>query len=350
MSLVSAIEFLKEKLGGKRPDVAIICGSGLSELSSLIEDPVEIPYTSIPGFPQPTVVGHKSELVYGTLEGKSILAMRGRFHFYEGHSPKKVSEAVQVFAALGCKMLVVTNAAGCLKIDWKIGDIMVISDHIYFPGMAGNHALVGSNDERFGPRFPPMTEPYSKDLQSLASTVAKEQGIQDRVRSGTYCCVSGPTYETRHEVQMLRNARGSTVGMSTVPEVVVATHAGMQVLGLSLVTNVCVGPDDELPAPKHDDVVAAVKEAGGPMLALVKEVVRRADTESMPAPKAVEAFEGKDAAAGGATSDSGSGSGGSWPSGREALYFFVAGAAVALGAVFMMDGMRKGSAGGKGGK
>jgi len=123
------------------------------------------------------VVGHKSELVFGTLEGKTVVAMRGRFHFYEGHSASKVAEAVQVFAALGCRMLVVTNAAGCLNIDWKIGDIMVIQDHIYFPGMAGNHALVGKNDDRFGPRFPPMTEPYSKDLQSIALGVAKEQGI-----------------------------------------------------------------------------------------------------------------------------------------------------------------------------
>ena len=221
------------------PTIAIVCGSGLSGLSERIQSPVRVAYSDIPFFPQSTVAGHGTELVFGQLGGCSVIAQRGRFHYYEGNSMSRVALPVRVFAALGCKVMIATNAAGGLNPAFRAGDVMVIRDHISLPCLTGAHPLTGPNDERFGPRFPPLTTAYSAKLQGIAEGVARSSGLGEYLRSGVYFHDSGPSYETPHEVAAMRILGGDAVGMSTVPEVIAAAHAGMAVLGLSLITNEC---------------------------------------------------------------------------------------------------------------
>lgn len=173
--------------------------------------------------------GHKSELVLGRLSGREVLLMKGRFHMYEGYTPAMVATPIRVMAALGVRVLIVTNAAGGVDPAFRIGDVMVMDDHLFFPGVAGFNPLVGRNDERFGTRFPSMSEPFSKALQKVARDAAEGLRLGERMRyNGVYCCVSGPSYETRHEIEMLRTLGGQAVGMSTIQEVVVANHAGSE--------------------------------------------------------------------------------------------------------------------------
>jgi purine-nucleoside phosphorylase len=166
------------------PEIAVVCGSGLSRLSDLIENPVHVPYADIPRFPQATVAGHGTELVFGTLGGRRVVAQRGRFHAYEGHSMARVATPVRVFAALGCRVMLATNAAGGVNADFRVGDIMVIKDHVSLPCLGGSHPLTGANDERLGPRFPPMTAAYDAGLQALAARIATKRGLGDCLRSG----------------------------------------------------------------------------------------------------------------------------------------------------------------------
>ena len=166
------------------PEIAVVCGSGLSRLSDLIEDPVHVPYADIPRFPQATVAGHGTELVFGTLGGRRVVAQKGRVHYYEGHSMQRVAVPVRVFAALGCRVMLATNAAGGVNADYRVGDIMVIKDHVSLPCLGGAHPLTGPNDERLGPRFPPMTAAYAPSLQALAAHVAGKRGLSDCLRSG----------------------------------------------------------------------------------------------------------------------------------------------------------------------
>jgi len=249
------------------PRVGLILGSGLGSLADELDDAVVVPYADVPGFPQSTVHGHRGELAVGRLSGQLVAVMRGRFHFYEGYTMQQVTFPVRVMQALGCDTLIVTNAAGGLRPDWAAGDLMRIADHIFLPGMAGHHPLIGPNDERLGPRFPAMVGAYDAELGRLAHVVAAEQGTT--LREGAYLMLTGPTFESGAELRMCR-AFADVVGMSTAPEVVVARHGGMRVLGISLVTNLAL-PDG--PPANHEEVLEAGEAAKPKFSALLKGVL-----------------------------------------------------------------------------
>lgn len=256
--------------GGVQPRVALILGSGLGALADELEQPVVIPYGKIPGFLQSTVQSHRGELALGRLEEQPVAVMRGRFHFYEGYSMQEITFPVRVLQALGCELLIVTNAAGGMRSDWQVGDIMCIRDHIFLPGMAGHHPLRGPNDERLGLRFPAMLSAYDPGLRALAHEVAQAQGTT--LREGVYAMVSGPAFESSAELAMLQRLGADAVGMSTAPEVVVARHAGMRALGFSLVTNLAL-PDGS-PA-NHIEVLEAGEAAKPRFSQLLRGVLAR---------------------------------------------------------------------------
>ncbi len=255
-----------------KPRVALILGSGLGDLADAVTEAVTVPYAEIPGFVQPTVAGHCSELVIGLLAGQPVAVMRGRFHFYEGHSMQQVTFPVRVVHALGCTMLLATNAAGGLHSDWRVGDLMLIADHIFLPGLAGHHPLRGPNDDRLGPRFPPMVGAYDATLQAVARAAAVELGIS--LREGVYMMLSGPAFESSAELRMCRALGADAVGMSTAPEVVVARHMGMRCLGLSLITNLAL-PDG--PPASHQEVLEAGSVARPAFTALICSILARMD-------------------------------------------------------------------------
>jgi purine-nucleoside phosphorylase len=252
------------------PRVGLILGSGLGALADELEQAAVIPYRDIPGFHEPRVVGHRGELALGTLSGQPVAVLRGRFHFYEGYSMQEVTFPVRVLRALGCDTLIVTNAAGGLRPEWAVGDIMRITDQIFLPGLAGHHPLHGPNDERLGLRFPPMVGAFANELVPVARAVAAEQGTT--LREGVYCMVSGPAFESAAELRMLQILGADAVGMSTAPEVIVARHGGMRVLGLSLITNLAL-PDG--PAANHEEVLEAGEQAKPKFAALLKGVLAR---------------------------------------------------------------------------
>jgi purine-nucleoside phosphorylase len=256
--------------GGVRPRVALILGSGLGGLADELAAAVVAPYAEIPGFPRSTVVGHRGELAIGNLAGQAVAVLRGRFHFYEGYTMQQVTFPVRVLHALGCDTLIVTNAAGGLRPDWAIGDLMRIADQIFLPGMAGHHPLRGENDDRLGPRFPAMVGAFDAELGRIAHAVAQEQGTM--LREGVYCMITGPSFESGAELRLLRAWGADAVGMSTAPEVVVARHAGMRVLGISLVTNLAL--PDGAPA-NHEEVLAAGEVAKPRFGALLKGILAR---------------------------------------------------------------------------
>jgi purine-nucleoside phosphorylase len=227
-----------------------------------------IPYEEIPGFPLSTVESHAGRLLLGTLGGRQVVAMQGRFHRYEGYSLQQIAFPVRVLHALGARLLVVSNACGGMHPLWSPGDLMLIADHI---NLLGDNPLIGPNDDRIGPRFPDMSEPYDAGLRTIARAVALEQGIL--LREGVYVAVSGPNLETRAEYRMLRALGADVVGMSTVPEVITAVHAGMRVLGVSIITDQCL-PDALEPATV--DRIIAVAQAAEPKLsALIRGVLER---------------------------------------------------------------------------
>ncbi|XP_015224130.1 purine nucleoside phosphorylase 6 [Lepisosteus oculatus] len=252
-----------------RPKVAIICGSGLGGLADLLGDKAIFPYQDIPRFSQSTVPGHSGQLVFGKIEGKPCVCMQGRFHFYEGYALTKVTFPVRVFHLLGVKTLIVTNAAGGLNPDFQVGDIMFIKDHLNIPGITGQNPLFGPNEERFGVRFPCMSDAYDKGLLRIANKTASELGFSDFVRSGVYCMAAGPSYETVAECRLLRTLGGDAVGMSTVPEVVVARHCGLQVFGISLITNKVVMDYDSQEKTNHEEVLQTSKMRAKDLQSLV---------------------------------------------------------------------------------
>jgi len=274
----------------REPEIGIVCGSGLGGLAETLESPVTIPYSEIKGFPQTTVKGHAGELVFGMLKGKFVVCMKGRFHCYEGHAPQKILVPIYVMAALGIKALVVTNAAGGINPEFNVCDVMIIKDQICFTGMAGQNPLVGKNDERFGPRFPPMNGVFNAEFQKTLQKAATDSNFSRPVRSGVYFGVSGPSYETPHEIQLMRKLGGDSVGMSTVFEVIAAAHCGLPVLGLSLITNKCLGPDDQWDAPTHSEVLAATRDAQSEVQLLVSKFVELLDLSSHSKVKAYESF------------------------------------------------------------
>jgi purine-nucleoside phosphorylase len=250
------------------PRIGLILGSGLSGLADTLAQAAVIRYADIPGFHQPSIPGHRGELALGLLAGQPVAAMRGRFHFYEGHSMQQVTFPVRVLHALGCELLIVSNAAGGLHADWQVGDIMVITDQIFLPGMAGWHPLRQPHDERLGERFIPMVGAYDSDLRALAHETARTQG--NALRQGVYAMVSGPSFESGAELRMLRMIGADAVGMSTAPEVIVARQVGMRVLGLSLITNLAL-PEGS-PA-NHAEVLEAGQAARPRFSALLQGIL-----------------------------------------------------------------------------
>ena len=237
------------------PEVGIVLGTGLGGLVKEIDARATIPYEEIPGFPLSTVESHAGRLILGTLRGRNVVAMQGRFHRYEGYSLQEVTFPVRVMHALGAKTLVVTNVSGGMHPLWAPGDLVLIADHI---NLLGDNPLIGRNDERLGPRFPDMSDPYDAGLRATVRALALEQGVT--LREGVYVSVPGPNLETRAEYRMLRAMGADIVGMSTVPEVIVAVHQGMKVAGLSIVTDQCL-PDALVPADiEHIIAIANVAE------------------------------------------------------------------------------------------
>lgn len=251
-----------------RPETAIILGTGLSGLAAQVEDPLVLPYEAIPGFPTSTVEAHAGRLVLGTLEGRRVAVMQGRTHGYEGYALDDVTFPVRVLRSLGAERMLVSNVSGGVNPLWSPGDLVLITDHI---NLLGDNPLVGPNIESIGPRFPDMSEAYDRTLCDLAREEALRQGIQ--LREGVYVAVPGPCLETAAEYRMLRAMGADIVGMSTVPEVLVARHSGMQVLGFSIITNVCL-PDVLEPAD-IGTIVQVASEAEPSLTGLVRAVVSR---------------------------------------------------------------------------
>jgi purine-nucleoside phosphorylase len=264
-AIEKAASYLKEKFSTP-PQIGLILGSGLGVLADEIENAIKIPYKEIPEFPVSTVEGHAGQLVYGQLEGATVLAMQGRFHYYEGYSFDKVTFPVRVMKALGVEQLIVTNAAGGVNETFTPGDLMIISDHI---NNMGSNPLIGPNDPDFGVRFPDMTEAYSKRLRKLAKEVAARLNI--KVQEGVYVANTGPSYETPAEIRMIRAIGGDAVGMSTVPEVIVARHAQMEVLGISCISNMAAGILDQ--PLTHDEVIETTEKVKADFLRLVKAII-----------------------------------------------------------------------------
>lgn len=260
-------DYLKGKIG-EIPNTAIILGTGLGELANEIEEKNEIPYTEIPNFPVSTVEGHSGKLIIGTLGGKKVLAMQGRFHYYEGYNMQEVTFPIRVFQALGIEYLFVSNAAGGMNSSFDVGDIMLIEDHInFFP----EHPLRGKNFEELGTRFPDMSAAYDKELRQMAMDIAKEKNI--KLQHGVYVGVQGPTFETPAEYNFFRIMGGDAVGMSTVPEVIVANHAKMRVLAFSIITD--LGVLAKIVEVSHEEVQEAAKIAQPMMAEIMRTIIQR---------------------------------------------------------------------------
>ena len=257
--------FIKERIQAS-PEVGIILGTGLGGLVNEIEIIDSIPYTDIPNFPVSTVDGHAGRLIYGKLGDKDVLAMQGRFHYYEGYNMKEVTFPVRVMKFVGVKNLFVSNASGGLNPDWRVGEIVLLTDHInFFP----EHPLRGKNEEELGPRFPDMSKPYSQGLRNKAKLIALQNNID--VKEGVYVGVSGPTFETPAEYKMFRILGGDIVGMSTVPEVIVARHMDMRVFGISIVTD--SGVPGEIVEISHEEVQEVAMKAEPKMTLIMRDLI-----------------------------------------------------------------------------
>ncbi|NMA64815.1 MAG: purine-nucleoside phosphorylase [Clostridiaceae bacterium] len=263
--LDNTVKFLKENIEDM-PQIAIILGSGLGNLANFIESKKEISYEDIPNFPRTTVVGHEGKLIFGSLRGKKILAMKGRFHYYEGNCMSDVIYPVRVFNRMGIGNLLVTNAAGGVNTGYEPGDLMLITDHI---GLFCENPLRGENFDTLGPRFPDMSKAYDRNMQKIALNCAKKLNID--LKQGIYSYCKGPSFETPAEIKALRILGADAVGMSTVPEVIAARHMGMKVLGISCITNMAAGILDQ--PLNHEEVIETGKKAGKDFSALVSEII-----------------------------------------------------------------------------
>ncbi|MDD6253147.1 MAG: purine nucleoside phosphorylase I, inosine and guanosine-specific [Candidatus Cryptobacteroides sp.] len=265
--IFKAAEYVKSKLQGREPVVGIVLGSGLGKLAERIEDPITIPYREIPGFPVSTAIGHKGNFIIGVLGGKTVIAMQGRIHYYEGYPMDLVTLPIRVMKVLGIKNLFVSNAAGGINFDFRVGDLMIIRDHI---NMLPN-PLVGPNMEEFGPRFPDMTHPYDKALIAKAKELATEMGLE--LKEGVYIAGTGPSYETPAEWHFFRTIGADAVGMSTVPEVIVARHSEIPVFGMSVITNAAQKEFAADYKNDGDDVVKAADAAADKMTELFSRLI-----------------------------------------------------------------------------
>lgn len=269
LRIQQAADYIKERIGERAPLAGIVLGSGLGKLADKIENPVVVPYSEIPHFPLSTAVGHKGNFIAGELGGKFVVAMQGRFHYYEGYPMEYVTLPIRVMKVLGIQYLFVSNAAGGVNYDFKVGDLMIIRDHI---NLLPN-PLIGPNMAEFGPRFPDMTRPYEPAIIALAEEIAAECGIY--LKKGVYLGSSGPTYETPAEYKYFRTIGADAVGMSTIPEVIVARHSSIPVFGISVITN--EAHDDFAPdfVNDGDDVVKAADAAADKMTLLFSELIKR---------------------------------------------------------------------------
>jgi purine-nucleoside phosphorylase len=271
MSLFDHIEQSASEIRRRAPDVpevAVVLGSGLGDFAGRLDNPISIPYGELPHWPASTVIGHEGRLVLGTLGGKRVAALSGRVHYYEGHDLQTVTFGARVIGRLGVKTLILTNAAGGINAALTPGTLMIIDDHI---NLMGSNPLVGPNEDRFGPRFPDMSEVYSKRLRTIADDVAASQGVA--IGHGVYVALHGPSYETPAEIRFLRTIGADAVGMSTAPEAIVARHMGVEVLGISCITNAAAGV---LPQPlNHDEVMAVARQVRGAFARLLEGIIAR---------------------------------------------------------------------------
>jgi purine-nucleoside phosphorylase len=253
-----------------KPTIGLILGSGLGSLADEISNADVIPYTDIPHFAKSGAVGHANQLVIGELMGQTVLAMKGRFHYYEGFTLGDVTFPIRVMKALGIEKVIITNAAGAVNKDFEPGDLMIINDHI---NLTGSNPLIGPNNDDLGTRFPDLTQVYCKDLRNLALEVAEEQDIS--IHQGVYAWMTGPTYETPAEIRMVRTLGGDAVGMSTVPEVIVAAHSNMKVLGISCLTNMAAGILEQ--PLNHDEVIEVASKVREQFIELLKGILEKID-------------------------------------------------------------------------
>lgn len=267
--ITESVEFINQKSKIK-PKIAIILGTGLGELAEDIQEEEIIPYSEIPNFPLSTVQSHSGNLVLGKLGNKEVVAMQGRFHYYEGYSLKEVTFPVRVMKKLGADIIIISNAAGGMNRFFKRGDLMLITDHI---NLFGDNPLIGPNDEELGPRFPDMSETYTQNLIELAKKVALKEKI--RLQEGVYAGLTGPTFETPAEYRFLINIGADAVGMSTVPEVIVANHMGMKVLGISCITDLAI--DGVIVKTSVEEILKAAADAEPIMTKLIKKVIEKID-------------------------------------------------------------------------
>lgn len=267
--IYKASEFIEARLGGRKPFAGIVLGSGLGKLADKIQNPIVIPYKEIPGFPVSTAMGHKGNFIAGELGGRFVVAMQGRFHYYEGYPMELVILPIRVMKKLGIQYLFVSNAAGGVNFDYKVGDLMVIKDHIsHLP-----NPLIGPNLDEFGPRFPDMTRPYDPDLRKKAFEIAAEMGI--KLHEGVYFASTGPTYETPAEYKYYRLIGSDAVGMSTIPEVIAARHSSIPVFGMSVITNEAHDDYADDYVNDGDDVVKAADAAADNMTLLFTKLIER---------------------------------------------------------------------------
>lgn len=272
MLKMQEIQEARDFIAGKtqhRPTIGLILGSGLGTLADEIENAVVIPYSEIPYFAKSEAVGHANELVIGELKGKTVVAMKGRFHYYEGFTLKEVTFPVRVMKALGVETVIVTNACGAVNTSFNPGDLMLITDHL---NLVGNNPLIGPNNDELGVRFPDVSQVYNRELREIALQVAEEQGMS--LQQGVYAWWSGPAYETPAEIRMIRTLGGDAVGMSTVPEALVAVHGGMKVLGISCLTNMACGILDQ--PLNHEEVIEVAARVREKFVGLVKGVLEKA--------------------------------------------------------------------------
>ena len=263
--ITETTEFLKKYNTGNAK-IAVVLGSGLGNFVQEIVVHKEIPYSDIPHFTVSTVQGHSGKLIFGTIAGKNIIAMAGRFHFYEGYAAEDVVFPIRVMKFLGVETVFLSNAAGGVNTSFKVGDLMIINDHISF---ATKNPLIGKNDDRLGPRFPDMSEPYSKQIIKKAKEIAKQKNID--LKEGVYFCVTGPTFETHAEYKMVHVLGGDAVGMSTVQEVIVARHMNMNVFAMSVITDIGIREDDN--KITHEEVLQAAKEAEPNFSTIFRELI-----------------------------------------------------------------------------
>lgn len=262
----NTIEFIREKTNNFKPEIAIVLGSGLGELADEYCD-YAIPYNEIPDFIKSTVHGHKGRLVFAEIQGKKVLMMQGRNHFYEGHSMQEITYPIKVMKALGIKTLILTNAAGAVNEEYRPADLMLITDHI---NHMGSNPLIGPNDEKLGERFPDMTEVYKKSLIEIAEKCAKDLNID--IKKGVYWANSGPSYETPAEIKMIRKLGGDAVGMSTVPEAIVGNYCGLNILGISCITN--AASSETRGKLSHEEVIEAANSAKIKFKSLILSVLQ----------------------------------------------------------------------------